>query len=135
MTKEKDDGQHKVYLNKYSPYSRMSLHSHCSITELAITGVGVKIPFAMSSYCAFEITSQGFTHLSMGRMQYFRSFINKKMDKYVYHQCVFIGQTISDNELIRITVDKIKLSSFDEWNNQRWPQTILRQAHAFVDLI
>ena len=118
MTKERDDSKHKIYLNKHSPYSRMSLHAHCTITELAITGVGVQLPFAMSSYCAFEITSQGFTHMSMGRMQYFRSFINKKADKSVYHQCVFMGQTISDNELIRNTVEKIKLSSFEEWKTQ-----------------
>jgi len=115
MSTQKDDSKNKIYLNKYSPYSRMSLHSHCKMTELAITGIGIQLPFAMSSYCAFEITAQGFTHMSMNRMQYFRSFINKKLDSYVYHQCVFMGQTIADNDLIKTTVEKIKLSSFDEW--------------------
>lgn len=115
MSTQKDDSKHKVYFNKYSPYGRMSLHAHCKMTELAITGIGIQLPFAMTSYCAFEITSQGFTHMSLNRMQYFRSFINKKLDSYVYHQCVFMGQTISDNELIKTTVEKIKLSSFDAW--------------------
>lgn len=115
MSQGKDDSKNKVFLNKYSPYSRMSLHGHCKMTELAISGVGIQLPFAMTSYCAFEITSQGFTHMGMNRMQYFRSFINKKMANYVYHQCVFMGQTISDNELIKTTVEKIKLSSFEEW--------------------
>lgn len=115
MSQGKDDSKNKVFLNKHSPYSRMSLHGHCKMTELAISGVGIQLPFAMTSYCAFEITSQGFTHMGMNRMQYFRSFINKKMTNYVYHQCIFMGQTISDNELIKTTVEKIKLSSFEEW--------------------
>lgn len=115
MSQGKDDSKNKVFLNKHSPYSRMSLHGHCKMTELAISGVGIQLPFAMTSYCAFEITSQGFTHMGMNRMQYFRSFINKKMSNYVYHQCIFMGQTISDNELIKTTVEKIKLSSFEEW--------------------
>lgn len=115
MSQGKDDSKNKVFLNKYSPYSRMSLHGHCKMTELAISGVGIQLPFAMTSYCAFELTAQGFTHMGMNRMQYFRSFINKKMSNYVYHQCIFMGQTITDNELIKTTVEKIKLSSFEEW--------------------
>jgi hypothetical protein len=115
LTTQKVDNSQKVFFNKYSPYSRMSLHTHCKVTELAISGIGVVLPFVMSSYCAFEITSQGFTHLSLNRMQYFRSFVSKKMTSGIYHQCVFLGQTISDNELIKITVEEIKSSSFEEW--------------------
>ncbi len=110
-----EDSSGKIFFNKYSAYSRMSLHSHCRVNELAITGVGVYLPFAMSSYCAFEITSQGFTHLGMNRMQYFRSFINKKSSTDIYHQCIFMGQTVSDNEMIKTAVEKIKASSFEEW--------------------
>ncbi len=105
----------KIYFNKYSVYSRMSLHSPCRLSELAITGIGVFLPFAMSSYCAFEITAQGFTHLGMNRMQYFRSFINKKGNTDIYHQCIFMGQTVSDNEMIKATVEKIRVSGFEEW--------------------
>lgn len=108
----------KVYFNKYSPYSRMSLHSHCKVTELAISGLGLVLPFAMSTYCAFEIISQGFTHMSMNRMQYFRNFISKKATDGVYHQAIFIGQTVSENELIRLTVDEIKATSFDQWKTK-----------------
>lgn len=115
---KKDDSKEKVFFNKYSPYSRMSLHSPCKVAELAITGIGVQLPFTMTSYCAFEITSQGFTHMSMNRMQYFRSFINRKMTNYIYHQCVFMGQTIADNELIKTTVEEIKLSNFEEWKSK-----------------
>jgi hypothetical protein len=115
LSLKKDDSKEKVFFNKYSPYSRMSLHAPCKVSELAISGIGVELGFAMTSYCAFEITSQGFTHMSMNRMQYFRSFINRKMTNYIYHQCVFMGQTIADNELIRNTIEEIKSSTFEDW--------------------
>lgn len=112
---QKNDKTPKVYFNKYSPYSRMSLHSHCKVSELAISGIGVTLPFMMTSYCAFEITSQGFTHMSLNRMQYFRSFLSKKNSSGIYHQCVFMGQTLSDNDLIKSTIEEIKSSSFEDW--------------------
>lgn len=115
---QKGKNPEKVYFNKYSPYSRMSLHSHCKVTELAISGLGLVLPFAMSTYCAFEIISQGFTHMSMNRMQYFRNFISKKATGGIYHQAIFIGQTVSENELIKITVDEIKATSFDQWKTK-----------------
>lgn len=117
-TIQKDDQKGKVFFNKYSAYSRLSLHAECRITELATSGIGVALPFPMSSYCAFEITSQGFTHMSLNRMQYFRSFINKKLTNSVYHQCVFIGQTIADNEIIKKVVEDIKLAGFEEWKTK-----------------
>lgn len=110
-----EDSKGKIFFNKYSPYSRMSLHSHCKITELAITGAGVLLPFAMSSYCAFEITSYAFGQIGLNRMQYFRSFINKKTTGDVFHQSIFIGQTISDNEVIKNTAEKIKLLGHEKW--------------------
>ena len=119
LLSQKDKSPAKVYFNKYSAYSRMSLHSHCKVTELAISGLGLVLPFTMSTYCAFEIISQGFTHMSMNRMQYFRNFISKKATSAgVYHQSIFIGQTVSENELIKLTVDAIKASSFDEWKSK-----------------
>ena len=115
LASQKDTSKGKIYFNKYSTYSRMSLHSHCTVSELAISGIGVNLPFSMTSYCAFEITSQGFTHMNMNRMQYFRSFINKKMTNSIFHQCVYMGQTISDNELIKTTVEDINLNGFEDW--------------------
>lgn len=119
---KEDSSKEKVYFNKYSPYSRISLHAPCQLTELAISGIGVQIPYVMSSYCAFEITAQGFTHLPLNRMQYFRSFINKKLASgSTYHQCIFIGQTVSDNELIKIACDKIKEVGFEKWMLESTP--------------
>ena len=75
----------------------------------------------MASYCAFEITAQGFTHLALNRMQYFRTFINKKQETGAYHQCVFIGQTVNENELIKKTVDEIKEVGFAKWYDKTIP--------------
>lgn len=105
----------KVFFNKYSPYSRISLHGSCQITELAISGVGIKIPYQMAPYCALGITAQGFTHLKLHRMQYFRNFISKKSGNEIYHQCVFIGQTLSENEMIKHNTEEIKRLGFDQW--------------------
>ena len=116
-----DTSKEKVFFNKYSAYSRISLHAPCEVTELAISGIGVKLPYVMASYCAFEITAQGFTHLALNRMQYFRTFINKKMTSGAYHQCVFIGQTVKDNELIKNTVEKIKEVGFQKWKDETIP--------------
>lgn len=118
---KEDTSKNRVYFNKYSPYSRISLHAPCQITELAITGIGVQIPYVMAPYCAFEITAQGFTHLSLNRMQYFRTFINKKLSTGAYHQCVFIGQTIKDNELIKTAVEEIKKVGFEKWKGDTTP--------------
>ncbi len=105
----------KIFFNKHSAYSRMSLHSPCHISELAISGIGLELPFAMSPYCAFEINSLSFSHLNLNRFQFFRSFLSKKMTQKNYHQCVSFGQTFSENELIKITVEKIKIDGFDKW--------------------
>lgn len=116
---KKDGSGRKVFFNKHSPYSRMSLHSRCKISELALSGVGLTLPFAMSSYCAFEVVSAGLVHAGVSRMQYFRSFICKKMaTASYYHQCVFMGQTLADNELIKKTVDEIKFAGIDAWKNK-----------------
>ncbi|MBC7713190.1 MAG: hypothetical protein H7177_07615 [Rhizobacter sp.] len=119
---KEDVSKNRVYFNKYSPYSRISLHTPCKVTELAISGIGVQLPYTMASYCAFEITAQGFTHLSLNRMQYFRSFINKKLATGpIYHQCIFMGQTLKDNELIKNATDKIKEVGFDKWKDETMP--------------
>jgi hypothetical protein len=119
---KEDTSKDRVYFNKYSIYSRMSLHAPCRVTELAISGIGVQLPCVMTSYCAFEITAQGFTHLPLNRMQYFRCFFNKKQASgQIYHQCVFIGQTISDNEVIKNATEKIKELGFEKWKTETIP--------------
>lgn len=117
---KKDDTKDKIYFNKYSPYSKMSLHTPCHINQLAISGVGIEIPFAMTSYCAFEISSHGFAIMGLNRTQFFRSFINRVMsDGKVYHQCVFIGQTILDNDFIKSTIEKINELGLEKWKLER----------------
>ncbi len=108
----------KMYFNKYSPYSRLRLHAHAKVTELAVTGLGVQLPFALSTNCAFEITLQGFTHMSLNRTQFFRSVQAKRVKDGVYHQCFMLGQNLSENELIKITVEKIKKDGFDKWKEE-----------------
>ena len=116
QAKKEDDSKSRVYFNKYSAYSRISLHSPCNVTELAISGIGVTLPYNMASYCAFEITSNGFTQLALNRVQYFRCFINKKLASGpAYHQCVFMGQTIKDNELIKVATEKIQEIGYEKW--------------------
>lgn len=117
LSREKEDIQKKVYFNKYSPYSRINLRAHCKVVELAISGVAIELPFVMSPYCAFEVSSAAFTSLHMNRMQFFRSFISKKMSASIYHQCIFIGQTVADNELIKMAIDEIKISGLEKWKN------------------
>jgi hypothetical protein len=56
--------------------------------------------------------------MALNRMQYFRCFINKKLAAGVYHQCVFLGQTLSDNELIKTTSEKIKEVGFAKWKDE-----------------
>lgn len=117
---KKEDPKDKIYFNKHSVYSKMSLHAPCFISQLAITGVGVEIPFAMTSYCAFEVSSQEFSLIGLNRTQLFRSFVNKAMSNgKVYHQCVFIGQTILDNDLIKSSIEKINEFGLDKWKNDR----------------
>lgn len=116
----KNTGRDRIYFNKYSPYSRMSLHAQCSLTQVAITGIGVVLPFAMTSYCSFEITAQGLAHMGLSRMQYFRSFINKALPNgNVYHQCVFMGQTITDNELLKTSIEKINELGLEKWKEDK----------------
>lgn len=114
----KDPELKKVYLNKYSPYSRLSIKSPCHVTELAISGIGLELPFPLSPYCAFEITVQGFTRLSLNRMQFFRNVFSKRTPTAYYHQCLMLGQTITDNTLIKMTVEKIKEEGFEKWKQE-----------------
>lgn len=118
LTTKKDDSNEKVYFNKYSAYSRMSLHAHCKIKELAITGIGIELPFVMTSYCAFEVHASGFTYLEINHNQYFRSFVSKKSTQGNYHQCVFIGQTVAENTLIKNAIEKIKELGFEKWKSE-----------------
>lgn len=108
----------KVYLNKYSPYSRLSLHANCKLTELAISGAGIELPFDIQNFCACEISSNSFAVAKMIRTQFFRSFVNKAStdsSRGKYHRLVFVGQTIKDNELAKDATELIAEFGFERW--------------------
>lgn len=110
--------EHKVYFNKHSSYSRISLQAQGKITEMALSGIGVELPFSITNFCACEISSNAFATAGLGRSQYFRSFLNKASNdssKGLYHRLVFMGQNIKDNELVRETIDKITEIGFEKW--------------------
>lgn len=105
----------KIYLNKYSAYSRLSLHSSCKITELALSGAGIELPFSLNNFCACEIASNAFAIANMNRGQFFRSFSNKITNRGVYHRLVFMGQNAKDNEEVKETIEKINEIGIERW--------------------
>ncbi|MDD4973797.1 MAG: hypothetical protein PHY93_05570 [Bacteriovorax sp.] len=108
----------KFYLNKHSPYSRINLHASCKLTELAINGAGVELPFGISNFCACEISSNSFVVANMGRTQFFRSFINKPSNdssKGTYHRLIFMGQNVKDNDLVKETIELITEYGYERW--------------------
>lgn len=107
----------KVYLNKHSAYSRLSFHSPCKITELALNGAGIVLPFSISNFCACEISSNAFSVANMNRGQFFRSFNSKTTNNGIYHRLVFMGQNVKDNEQVKETIEKINAIGFERWHN------------------
>ncbi len=108
----------KIFFNKHSPYSRLTFHSPCRLTELALCGVGIELPFNIANFCPCEISSHNFTLAQMGRGQFFRSFsgkANTDKSKGIYQRLIFMGQNIKDNELVKITIEKINAQGFDSW--------------------
>lgn len=108
----------KIYFNKHSAYSRISFHSPAHLTELAINGAGIELPFAISNFCACEISSNAFNVANLGRSQFFRSFLSKPANsasKGLYHRLIFMGQNVKDNELVKETIEKITEIGFEKW--------------------
>ena len=108
----------KIYFNKHSNYSRISLHANCKLTELALSGAGVELPFTISNFCACEISCNSFAVAQMARAQYFRSFICKPSpdtSKGRYHRLVFMGQKVKDNELVKDAIDLIAEFGYERW--------------------
>jgi hypothetical protein len=105
----------KIYFNKHSNYSRMSLHSHAKLTELALNGAGIILPFTISNFCACEVTSNAFAAGEMNRGQFFRSFTNKQTANGFYHRLVFMGQNVKDNEQVRAAITTIEQLGFERW--------------------
>lgn len=105
----------KIYFNKHSAYSRLSLHAPAKLTELAINGAGVILPFAVSNFCACEISCNTFSVANLSRGQFFRSFTNKVNAAGIYHRLIFMGQNVKDNEIVKEIIEKVATVGFDQW--------------------
>ncbi len=108
----------KFYFNKHSVNSRLSLHANCKITELALNGTGVLLPFEINNFCACEISSNVFPIMELGRAQYFRSFNSKKSpdnSNGYFHRLVFMGQNVKDKELVKNGTESIALVGYERW--------------------
>lgn len=112
--------QPKVYFNKYSPYSKISLTADGAIKQFALSGTMIELPFQLSPYCAFEISSPAFSFIGLNRIQYFRNFISKKTARGTFiHQAIFLGQTFTDNEIIKNVLHDISDLGFDKWKSSK----------------
>lgn len=108
----------KIYLNKHSADSRLSLHASCKLTEMAINGAGVELPFSINNFCACEISSNAFSVAKMGRSQFFRAFISKASSdssKGKYHRMILVGQSVKDNELVKEAIELITEYGYEKW--------------------
>ena len=119
MPNELKTDDKKIYLNKHSPYSRLSLHAPCKLTELSLNGVGIELPFNLNNYCACEISSNAFTIANLGRTHFFRSFMSKSStasSRGNYHRLICVGQTIKDSQLVKEAVELIAEFGHDRWS-------------------
>ena len=105
----------KVYFNKHSEYSRVTLHSQCMIKELALNGASIILPFSINNFCACEIGCNAFTNADMNRVQFFRCFNSKKLASGPIHRLIFMGQNTKDNENLKVTIEKITEFGYDKW--------------------
>lgn len=108
----------KVYFSKHSAYSRLSLQAPCKLTELAINGVGIELPFNINNYCACEVVSNAFATAKMARAQFFRSFMSKASNvssRGTYHRLIFIGQSIKDSNNVKETTELLNKFGYDRW--------------------
>lgn len=108
----------KIYFNKYSVYSRLSLHAPAQLREFALCGAGVELPFSISNFCACEISSNSFAVAGLGRSQFFRSFLSKPSNnpsRGIYHRLIFMGQNVKDNEAVKDVIEKITAVGYEKW--------------------
>lgn len=105
----------KIYLNKHSPYSRISLHAPAKMMEIAINGAGIVLPFAISNFCACEISCNSFSVANLSRSQFFRSFTSKSNSAGIYHRMLYMGQNVKDNELVKDVIEKITELGYEKW--------------------
>lgn len=107
--------EHKVYFNKHSAYSRINFFAEAKIKEIALSGVGIILPFSLANFCACEVKSHAFTIADMNNAQFFRSFSCKKTDAGHAHRMIFMGQNVKDNEKVKEAIRLIETSGFEKW--------------------
>lgn len=108
----------KIYFNKHSAYSRLSFEAPCKLTELARSGIGVELPFAVTNFCSCEISCNSFSVANMSRSQFFKSFMIKPggdSSKGRYHRMIVVGQNVKDNEFTREAIDLITEFGYERW--------------------
>jgi|GEM_PF-713245 len=105
----------KVYFNKYSSYSRINFCADGNLKEIALSGAGIILPFALANFCACEIKCNSFSSADMNHSQFFRSFTSKKVDNGYYHRMVFMGQNVKDNEKVKEAIKMIESVGYEKW--------------------
>ena len=109
--------KNKIYFDKHSKYSRITLHSPAKLTEIATNGGGIILPFVISNFGACEISCQAFNTAMINRNQFFRVFSSQNSSNGVYHFLIFMGQSVKDNLLVKEAVEKIETVGFEKWVN------------------
>jgi hypothetical protein len=109
--------KNKIYFDKHSKYSRITLHSPVKLTEIAINGGGIILPFVISNFGTCEISCQAFSTAMINRNQFFRVFSSQNSSKGVYHFLIFMGQSVKDNLLVKEAIEKIETVGFEKWVN------------------
>jgi hypothetical protein len=108
----------RVYFNRLSHLSRITLHAPAKLVDIGLSGVGVELPFAISNLSACDISSHTFSIANLGRSQFFRSFKSTPTEgsgNGFYHRLIFMGQSVKDMEMVIDTIEKISESGFEKW--------------------
>ena len=105
----------KVYLNKHSLHSRLSLLSPCKIKEITLNGASLSLPFSINEFCACEISSNAFNVADMNRTQFFRCFNSKVSSGVEIYRLIFMGQSTKDNHNVKNAIEKINEVGYDRW--------------------
>lgn len=115
LPEELKSSKEKVYFNKHSIHSRISFHSRAKLTEIAINGAGVILPFGVSNFCACEISSPSFGMAGVGQTQFFRCFTSQPAPAGMAHRMIFMGQNLKDHKLIKEAIETIDLVGYERW--------------------
>lgn len=106
---------HIIYFNKHSVFSRINFQSPATMNEIAINGAGMILPFGVSNFAACELSSPAFGVAQINHRQFFRIFSSQVRPTGTYHQMIFMGQNIHDNEHVNDAIGKIEEFGYEKW--------------------